>query len=115
MRKIPKTNDTANKYGPYVALGLLSCCTIFYFNLGFHKVYGNFPIKQVLWSLPIAFFIWGISALVDSPAPGHEQAWADNHQADYRTVSAFITCMIFGATIFTATFIMLGGAPIPKL
>jgi hypothetical protein len=104
----PYKYGPADKYGPFVALGMLLCCVAFYFLHGLNKIHGNFPVRQVLYSLPVAFFIWGLSALVDDPAPGHEKAWAENGQANYRTVSSFVTTMIFGSTVFTAAFIMFG-------
>jgi len=99
--------NTADKYGPFVSLGLLICCVFFYFGIGLDKIYGNFPTEQVLWSLPIAFFGWGITAFLDR---GGFLAKEINgvQQGSYYSIPGFITTMIFGSCVFTAIFIMFG-------
>lgn len=86
-------NMNKPKEDPRILFGiscmLLACSVSLYYMLG---IFGyEFPVQEVAWSLPIAFFTWAISAKVDPII--------------YKNIWAFFGTMIFGSVVFTGFFL----------
>jgi hypothetical protein len=80
--------------GCVAAFWLLVCCIVLYFLIGLNAVHGDFPLKQVLYAIPISLASWALCALLDSP------------HGRYRTVWGFVGCNIFATTAWTGLFVL---------
>jgi hypothetical protein len=69
---------------------VLLCCAMFFWFVSMRQTY--FPTKQVLISLPVAFAVWVLCAVVDPEK--------------YRSFISFCAGMVFGSTVVTAALLM---------
>jgi len=85
----------------YVSFMLLCCCVFLYFHPHFHlsERFGVFPFYSAICGMSFALIVWMLSA------------WAD--PTLYYNICGFISCMIYGSCIGTATHIIFFAERLP--